>query len=399
MFDISQLNTPETGNVVLGAYVNGYSIVQELWENGVRDIIVMDVMQDVAALSNKISRFIRIRNSAASVLDALNELSKSYERLILYPNKDAYVEYLSELHREISDFCFLPFNPETTSEYQDKMVQYRFCEELGVPYPNVVMVDRKEDLDRLHSIEFPILIKPTYRDNLSTEVFRTLHLRDEAEIEKYRPKLAKLLGAGVKFVVSEIIPGAGSDVHSYTGYRSRDGEILGEWIGKKLAQFPHNFGVFASASNRSTKVVREQGRKLLHGMDLWGVNQPEFKYDHRDGKYKLTEINLRPMMWHRLGALVGVPLNYIQYLDAIGQKTPEFEQKDDLDIHYVYLNYEIINLFYRKNYFKTFRNNLFGGDKRILALWDRHDPIPFFASIPSIFRRYLRYRKTTRGLS
>ena len=63
-----------------------------------------------------------------------------------------------------------------------------------------------------------------------------------------------------------------------------------------------------------------QGRKLLNGMDIKGIAQPEFKYDFRDQKYKLMEINLRSMMWHRVGNLSGVNLQYSQYLDALGEK-------------------------------------------------------------------------------
>ena len=46
-------------------------------------------------------------------------------------------------------------------------------------------------------------------------------------------------------------------------------------------------------------IVREQGQKLLKVMDLKNLS-PEFKFAERDGKYKLMEINLRSMMWHKL---------------------------------------------------------------------------------------------------
>ena len=43
--------------VVLGSYVNGYNIVRELHEKGVRDIVLLDHVPGLGARSNKIVRF------------------------------------------------------------------------------------------------------------------------------------------------------------------------------------------------------------------------------------------------------------------------------------------------------------------------------------------------------
>ena len=64
-------------------------------------------------------------------------------------------------------------------------------------------------------------------------------------------------------------------------YRSKEGKILGEWTGKKLSQFPDDFGVFSSASNNCPEIVAKQGRKILEVMNLFGINQPDLN-DFRD---------------------------------------------------------------------------------------------------------------------
>lgn len=120
-----------------------------------------------------------------------------------------------------------------------------------------------------------------------------------------------------------------------------------------------------------------QGRTLLEGMDIKGIAQPEFKYDSRDRKYKLMEINLRSMMWHRVGNLSGVNLQHSQYLDAIGEEINRQVQVKSRDVHFVYLKHEIINLVTRRKYLKTFRKNLLGSDETHLAVYDRRDIKPF----------------------
>ena len=44
----------------------------------------------------------------------------------------------------------------------------------------------------------------------------------------------------------------------------------------------------------------------------------EFKYDSRDGQYKLLDVNLRPWGWHTLGTACGLDFSYIHYKDILG---------------------------------------------------------------------------------
>ncbi|MET3287788.1 UNVERIFIED_CONTAM: putative ATP-grasp superfamily ATP-dependent carboligase [Brevibacillus sp. OAP136] len=174
-------------------------------------------------------------------------------------------------------------------------------------------------------------------------------------------------------------------------YRNKQGKILNEWTGKKLSQYPNHFGVFSSASNQSDQTVLEQGRKLVETMNLFGICEPEFKYDSRDGTYKLTEVNLRSMMWNRMGNLSGVNLQYTQYLDAIGQATERQQQDQTRKIHYVYSKHEIFGLLNGTIPFQTFWHNLFDSDKTYFAVFDPQDIKPFLAdsvaNVRGLFRK------------
>jgi predicted ATP-grasp superfamily ATP-dependent carboligase len=112
-------------------------------------------------------------------------------------------------------------------------------------------------------------------------------------------------------------------------------------------------------------------------MDIKGIAEPEFKYDFRDKKYKLKEINLRSMMWHRVGNLSGVNLHYCQYLDALGKEVVPQVQIKNKDIHFIYLKHEIANLFGRRRYFSTFIKNIRDSDETHIAIYDRKDIEPF----------------------
>jgi D-aspartate ligase len=262
-------------------------------------------------------------------------------------------------------------------ECLDKYSQYSYCDKMGIPYPKTIYIKVKEDLEKIKLIQFPILLKPNKREDLKKKIFRNMKIDGPEDLNKIRKVMETHLADGVKFLASEIIPGNDDCIYAYVAYRDMNGKILNEWTGKKLAQYPDSLGVFSSASNEAPEEVMIQGRSLLNGMDIKGIAQPEFKYDFRDKKYKLMEINLRSMMWHRVGNLSGVNLQYSQYLDALGEKVDHQVQIKNKDIHFVYLRYEIMNLIGRKKYSRTFIRNIRDSDETYIAVYDRKDIKPF----------------------
>lgn len=113
---------------------------------------------------------------------------------------------------------------------------------------------------------------------------------------------------------------------------------------------------------------------------MYGIVEPEFKYDYRDGQFKLMEVNLRSMMWHRVGNLSGVKLHKTQFDFATGKSVKLYEQERDKLIHFVLMQHEVANLIARPGYFKHFKNNIFSGSELGWAVFDKRDLIPFFAS-------------------
>jgi predicted ATP-grasp superfamily ATP-dependent carboligase len=121
-------------------------------------------------------------------------------------------------------------------------------------------------------------------------------------------------------------------------------------------------------------------------MNLMGICEPEFKYDYRDNKYKLMEINLRSMMWHRVGNLSGVNLQFSQYLDAINEKVPRQAQDQNEVVHFIYMKHELYNLFFRKYYLKSFLKNVFGSKKKDFAIFHLSDVKPFLFDFYDIMK-------------
>lgn len=364
--------------VVLGGYVNGYSIIQELSDKEIDNIVLLHYPNQLAASSGLVTECIEIEPKKISIKTALNKINEKYDYLVLFPTDDVQLELLNELKNELLEFCFLPFNSENLISNSSKLVQYEWCEKLGIPYPKTKKLETDKDFFELKSFLFPLIIKPTQRKDMVLDVFRSLNIESLEDLEKQKKFLKSFISKGVSFIASEIIPGSSSgSIFAYTAYRDNNGTIINSWIGKKVNQYPDDYGVFSSASNVAPLIIEEQGRVLVEGMDLFGIVEPEFKYDPRDGKYKLMEVNLRSMMWHRMGALSGVFLQYTQWLDALNKEIPRYIQKQDKVIHLVYLKYEFFNLVSRAKYLNFFWNALRGGDQNHFALTGSSDWKPF----------------------
>lgn len=377
--------------IIFGSYLNGYSIIQELHENGIRNIVLVDHEKKSAAYSNKILKFYQIEQSKNDVVSIINKLQNDYGYLILYPNTDEYLTLISEVSNLLGDSVFIPFNPDNVVSLQDKTKQYTECVKLGIPTPKTLVSDSFTESNVLNEFSYPFLLKPAFKKLTSIKIQRNLIVESKKDADKMNLYLENANKANIPVLISEIIPGENDSIYAYTGYRTRDGIIINEWCGRKLSQFPNKFGTFASASNESNEIVRDYGRLILNELNLWGINEPEFKFDYRDQKFKLMEVNLRPMMWHRVGALVGVSLNYIQYLDAIGE-IDDYRIKTSCNkrIHYTYLQYEVLNFLLANNDLKNLNRIIKDCDELHIAFWDKSDLKPFFYSMLTIMNKILK---------
>jgi predicted ATP-grasp superfamily ATP-dependent carboligase len=64
--------------------------------------------------------------------------------------------------------------------------------------------------------------------------------------------------------------------------------------------------------------VVETARAILEEARFHGISQVETKFDARDGRFKLLEVNGRSWLWIKLAAFSGVNLPLAQYFDLTG---------------------------------------------------------------------------------
>ena len=363
--------------VVLGGHVNGYSVIQELHECGVKDIVLLKYHNQIAGYSRYPKKILEIEKTDESLKAALSRLHEEYDYLVPFATNDCEVEGMCRFKDEIKDFCFLPFNPDTLLKYSDKLEQYAACERSGVPCPRTLPLKSLTDWEKLHELRFPIIVKPSTRLDVHDKIFafRNRIIEDETQAKSYYPLFRYQIAKGYSFLASEVIPGPSSErIFAFTAYCKEDGDVVNWWTGRKLSQSPDDYGVFSTAANKAPSVVKDQAIAILKEMKARGIVQPEFKYDERDGRYYLMEVNFRSDMWHRTGNRSGVHLQFTQWLDAIGQDVEAERQRNDKEIIFCNLLSELSNLGSRKGYWPTFRKCVLSRASRSFAVLNLSDP-------------------------
>jgi len=244
---------------------------------------------------------------------------------VLVPTNDAVVKAVAEHPRDFGSGLVIHI-PEShvVSATLDKKQQILTARACGVDVPRTYF---DTDLDMLRqdlargAVAFPLLIKGSGVLTWKTRKrFRSVPLETMAELEA---RAAEARRENVEFLIQEIIPGGDDTLYTLGSYRTRAGRLAGTFTGRKLRQKPPRFGECRVGESVYCPEVLELGRRFLERLGYFGISQVEFKWDERDKRYKIMEINPRSWSWIGLPIRLGINLPFLQLCDALGQPVPE----------------------------------------------------------------------------
>ena len=129
-------------------------------------------------------------------------------------------------------------------------------------------------------------------------------------------------------LIQEHIPGEDDETYYLGSYLNEQSQPLAVFTGRRLRQYPRGFGAARSAESVWVPEVADAGLRLLQELGFHGVSHVEFKRDHRDGRFKLIEINARHYGTHALAAASGVDLSAAAYNDALGRPFAASRQRE-----------------------------------------------------------------------
>jgi len=277
----------------------------------------------------RFSRFTRAALEWANPWEHADELLETLLRFgaaqaeppVLFYESDGELLLISR-HRERLHqvFRFVIADQTLVEDLVDKERFQKLAERLSLPVPAARRLRPEQELNPADlGLRYPIVVKPLTR---RPEVWKTvaksgkaLRLNTPDELRQLWPRLA---ASGVTALAQELIPGPETCIESYHVYVDEQGEIVGEFTGRKIRTYPREYGDSTALVTTNATDVAELGRELVHRLRLRGVAKFDFKRAP-DGKLYLLEVNPRFNLWHHLGALAGVNLPALVYSDLTGQ--------------------------------------------------------------------------------
>ena len=258
------------------------------------------------------------------VIQIGERLKQQGRRGVLIPTQDSTVELLCRHRDRFPDslICHLP-DYAIIKACSDKQVQCRLARELGVPLPTTYFDDERDQLFAAldsGAQQFPLVFKskkelpPSLRKK-----FRIILIKDRPQLERV---LAEADAAGITYLIQDVIPGEDDELYTFGSYMNQAGELRAWFTGRKLRQQPPRFGVCRVGESKRVQEIVDEGVKMLRGLHYFGISQVESKYDVRDGRYKLIEVNPRAWAWVALPIGMQVNLAYAFFCDALGIDTP-----------------------------------------------------------------------------
>lgn len=379
-----------------GTYVNSLGVVRDLGKIHVKSFVLHHNRFGIAGKSRFAEEIICPDpwEDQEALIDFLIQLGEKLNgKGIIFVTDDKYLEVVSKHRRDLLHYfsCTFP-DYEYLGRMMDKNCQYQTAKELHIPYPKSEVINCGSDKTVFESFDYPFIIKGLEGKDFTRAVGKqVIKINSPIELRQY-------LSSGYQFpiVVQEEIPGADENLVTYGSFINHKGEIVSEFTGRKLLQFPPHFGTCMIGESIDVPEIRDYAKALLREFKFYGVSQVEFKYDSRDQAYKLIEINGRFWKWHSLAAECGVNISALAYWDITNQKKKFYLPNKQIYGKKWIVWIELIRYFlFTKNESlkKKVMNLKYVKPPIISALFKWKDPAPFFFYIYTLLAKTIHGKK------
>ncbi|MBZ5719911.1 MAG: ATP-grasp domain-containing protein [Acidobacteriia bacterium] len=215
-------------------------------------------------------------------------------RSILLPTTDESAMFVADHAAELEPWFLVPLqDAELVHTLCNKQSMHRLARQLGLPVPLTVFPQSREQVeDFAATAKFPVVLKGIYGLKLRKRSGKTMLVIRSAEelLEKYdRFEESEV----PNLMLQEYIPGGEDASWMFNGYFNQRSECLLAFTGRKIRQCPVYAGVTSLGVCESNVALRDASIAMLTKLGYRGIVDIDYRFDARDGQYKVLDVNPR----------------------------------------------------------------------------------------------------------
>jgi D-aspartate ligase len=389
------------GALIIGGNLNGLSIARSLGRKGVPVWVVSPPNIRLASFSRYTRRTLPWPTGDDEArVEYLLEVAahNNLDQWVLFPTSDESASLLSRFNSRLSRrFRVAAPTWNVLRWAYDKRLTYRLAADQHVDCPQTFYPLTEADLKNVNC-DFPAILKPAIHASINrlTEDKAWRVANHDELVAKYR-EARELMPADL-ILVQEMIPGSGEAQFSYAAL-CRDGKPIASLTARRTRQYPIDFGYSSSfVETFDVPEIITPSERLLSAIGYTGIVEVEYKFDARNGRYKLLDINPRLWTWSPLGGRAGMDFPYLLWKMLQGE--PVARETAPAGVRWVRMSTDVPAAFQEilrgrlnlRSYFGSLRGPL------QFALVAADDPLPGLMDLPifafkHIYNTYASLRK------
>jgi D-aspartate ligase len=258
-------------------------------------------------------------------LERLSEAGRRLGEAVLVPTDDAATVLVAE-HADLlrSWYRFPDQPPALVRGLSNKRDMRDICVEHGVATPDAVYPTQGAEVEAIAAAgDFPIVAKRIagWHPARGPRAQNVVIARNPAELLAAYARMESPRTPNV--MLQEYIPGRSDSVWMFNGYFDERSDCLVGTTGRKLRQRGPDTGPTTLGECMSNPAVAETTRRLMKEVGYRGILDIGYRYDVRDGRYKLLDVNPRIGSTFRLFVGAGeIDVLRAMYMDLTGQPVP-----------------------------------------------------------------------------
>jgi D-aspartate ligase len=260
-----------------------------------------------------------VGSSESTILEQLCDAGRRLgAEAVLVAGSDEWSVFVARHAAALAEYFRFPATSlELTETLASKSGLHDLARRHGVPTPRIAVPRGETELLEIgKTLRFPVMLKPI----VSRPGSQGLELAEtEAQLS---PLYASLNDPG-NIACQEYIPGTDLDVWIFNGYFDHRSRCLAAFTGQKIHQHPARMGLCVLGVSVENREVIALTERFLGRLGYHGIVDIGYRWDRRDGCYKVLDINPRLGGAFRMFVDAnGMDVARAMYLDMIGEPVP-----------------------------------------------------------------------------